>query len=154
MLRYAKKRAEPLMQSLADYARRGLPIVCLEPSCASALMDDLPDLIDDREAGERVAGAVRLLDAFIVEQGLRVQSRVSEIALHGHCHQKATVGMDATRELFASLPDVELNEIDAGCCGMAGSFGYTHHDLSRQIGEDRLFPAIRDAVSNNQTPVA
>jgi FAD/FMN-containing dehydrogenase/Fe-S oxidoreductase len=154
LLRYAKRRAEPMMQSLDTYAQQGLPIVCLEPSCASALIDDLPDLIDDREAGQRVSQSVRLLDAFIVEQGLAVKSRDREIALHGHCHQKAIVGMEATRQLFAGLPEVELHEIDSGCCGMAGSFGYTHHDLSQQIGEDRLFPAMRHAVSNNQTPVA
>jgi Fe-S oxidoreductase len=68
-----------------------------------------------------------------------------EILLHGHCHQKAEVGTAATLELLRRIPGATVKELDAGCCGMAGSFGFEaeHYELSLQIGEDRLFPAIR-----------
>ena len=64
---------------------------------------------------------------------------------HGHCHQKALAGTAATVALLERIPGSEVVELDAGCCGMAGSFGFEaeHYDLSMQIGETRLFPALR-----------
>jgi Fe-S oxidoreductase len=69
------------------------------------------------------------------------------IVFHGHCHQKALAGTAATVALLRRIPGAEVTEIDAGCCGMAGSFGFEaeHYDLSMQIGESRLFPALRAA---------
>ena len=70
------------------------------------------------------------------------------ILFHGHCHQKALAGTAATVALLERIPGAEVTELDAGCCGMAGSFGFEaeHYDLSMQIGEQRLFPALRDAA--------
>ena len=67
---------------------------------------------------------------------------------HGHCHQKALAGTAATVALLERIPGAEVTELDAGCCGMAGSFGFEaeHYELSMQIGEQRLFPALRDAA--------
>ena len=67
------------------------------------------------------------------------------IVFHGHCHQKALAGTTATVELLSRIPGAEVVELDAGCCGMAGSFGFEkeHYELSMQIGESRLFPALR-----------
>jgi len=72
------------------------------------------------------------------------------ILLHGHCHQKALFGTDAARSLLARIPGCEVTEIDSGCCGMAGAFGYEkeHYELSRQIGERRLLRAVREADSD------
>jgi Fe-S oxidoreductase len=69
----------------------------------------------------------------------------SRILFHGHCHQKALAGTSATVELLKRIPGAEVVELDAGCCGMAGSFGFEaeHYELSMQIGELRLFPAVR-----------
>ncbi len=66
------------------------------------------------------------------------------VVFHGHCHQKAEVGTAATVALLRRIPGVELVELDAGCCGMAGSFGYEaeHYEVSMEVGRDRLFPAI------------
>ena len=63
---------------------------------------------------------------------------------HGHCHQKAEVGTAATVALLSRIPGVTVEELDAGCCGMAGSFGFEseHYDVSMKVGSDRLFPAI------------
>jgi Fe-S oxidoreductase len=69
------------------------------------------------------------------------------ILVHGHCHQRALVGMEPTLRLLRRIPGVEVIDLDAGCCGMAGSFGYEkeHYDVSRLVGEQRLFPAVRQA---------
>ena len=66
------------------------------------------------------------------------------IVFHGHCHQKAEVGTAATMALLRRIPGVRVEELDAGCCGMAGSFGFEteHYDVSMTVGADRLFPAI------------
>ena len=65
--------------------------------------------------------------------------------LHGHCHQKALVGSSPSLQILRLLPDAQVEEVDSGCCGMAGSFGYEkeHYDMSIAIGERRLFPAIK-----------
>ena len=72
-------------------------------------------------------------------------ARRRRIVFHGHCHQKALAGTTATVELLRRIPGAEVVELDAGCCGMAGSFGFEaeHYELSMQIGEIRLFPALR-----------
>jgi len=154
LVRDARKYGGKTMAKLDAYARQHLPILCLEPSCASALADDLPDLIEDREAGQRVAERVRMIDVFLDEQGHRLTCDHPRVLLHGHCHQKALFGTDAIGRLFDAMPDTACTEVDAGCCGMAGSFGYTHHDLSQTIGEDRLFPAVRAADVAGDTVVA
>ena len=154
LLREAKQLGAQTLANLDAYSRQDLPILCLEPSCASALAEDLPDLIDDVELGNRVAGSIEMIDVFLAREGVKLASKHPQLLLHGHCHQKALFGTAAIRELFAAMPDVECEEVDSGCCGMAGSFGYEHYELSRQIGEDRLFPAVRGAAANGATIVA
>ncbi|HLA39701.1 MAG TPA: FAD-binding oxidoreductase, partial [Candidatus Glassbacteria bacterium] len=117
-----------------------------------ALTDDLPDLIDDRELGDRIKNNVLLVDAFIQREitagrlDCSFTSDFSKVAVHGHCHQKALYGSDPMINILKRVPGLSVTEIDSGCCGMAGSFGYEkeHYDLSLKIGEDRLFPAIRN----------
>jgi len=154
LLREAKLEGEQTFLKLAPYARRQIPILCLEPSCASALKDDLPDLIEDRQLGKEVSQHVLMLDVFLDQEGVRLHSDHQQILLHGHCHQKALFGTAAIKNLFAQIPGVQCHEVDSGCCGMAGSFGYEHYDLSKKIGEDRLFPAVRTAVQEGKTIVA
>jgi Fe-S oxidoreductase len=68
-----------------------------------------------------------------------------KLMIHGHCHQKSLYGTTAMEKVLRKIPDLEVELIDSGCCGMAGSFGYEkeHYELSMKVGEDRLFPAIR-----------
>ena len=154
LVREAKRLGTKTLENLDRFAQQGLPILCLEPSCASALRDDLPDLVDDVELGRRVAEQVQMIDVFLEQQGVELACDHAQVLLHGHCHQKALFGTDAIRRLFAGMPGTTCREVDSGCCGMAGSFGYEHHELSQTIGEDRLFPAVRDAVARGQTVVA
>jgi Fe-S oxidoreductase len=159
LVRDAKRDGTRTMEKLDVFARQGLPILCLEPSCASALADDLPDLIDDEQLGRRVAGCVKMIDVFLEEEVAAgrippLASTAGDVLLHGHCHQKAEFGTSAIHAHFTRMDGTRCEEVDSGCCGMAGSFGYEHYDLSRQIGEDRLFPAVRDAVAQGKTIVA
>ena len=124
-------------------------IVAIEPSCGSALLDDLPDLLDDFELGQRIANRVRLLDQFVAEEmdngtiAGKIRAKVDRAMVHAHCHQKAVFGTSALGTILDRVQGLQWELIDAGCCGMAGSFGYEHYDLSEQVGEDRLFPAVR-----------
>jgi Fe-S oxidoreductase len=159
LVRAAKQHGTKTMRKLDVYARQGLPIICLEPSCASALKEDLPDLVDDAAMGQRVAGCVTMIDVFLeaeVAAGHIAPLRCDpgEYVLHGHCHQKSTFGTASIHNHFARVDDATCEEIDSGCCGMAGSFGYEHYDLSLRVGEDRLFPAIRQAAADGKTILA
>lgn len=151
LLRRAKNKGQGTLDQLLPFAEQGLPIVFLEPSCASAIVDDLPDLIDDRALGEVVKAHCHMLDDFLADQleSGQLQGRFvaseSDLLIHGHCHQKALFGTRGLHRLFASIDGLSFSEIDSGCCGMGGSFGYEHYDLSMQIGEQRLFPAVREA---------
>lgn len=153
LVKDAKKHGTKTLANLDAFAKQGLPILTLEPSCASALTDDLPDLIDDQAMGQRVSSQIKMIDTFLAEeldagrlQG-KLTSTVKDALLHGHCHQKALFGSAAMLKLLQHA-GVNASEVDSGCCGMAGSFGYEHHDLSMQIGEQRLFPAVRDKAPN------
>ncbi|MEM1210151.1 MAG: FAD-linked oxidase C-terminal domain-containing protein [Planctomycetota bacterium] len=154
LLRQAKADGLGTLTRLAGYAKLGMPILCLEPSCASALVDDLGDLMDDEhlEIAHLVRDHTHMIDQFLVGQGIDLVPLEGDedVLLHGHCHQKAMFGTDAIKR---SLGD-GCTEVDSGCCGMAGSFGYEHHDLSEKIGEDRLFPAVREATEQGKTVVA
>ena len=127
-----------------------VPILVLEPSCASALTDDVPDLIDDELLGARVASRIRPIDEFVageLEAGrldVTFKATARKFLVHGHCHQKALSSTDPMKSVLGAIHGVEVREVDSGCCGMAGSFGYQHFELSERIGEDRLFPAVRN----------
>ncbi len=144
------------LRQLDHFAAAGIPILVLEPSCASSLVGDLPDLIGDTALGQRVSQQVTMLDEFLAEQLSHEKIRATwtspfrKLLIHGHCHQKALFGTAAMKQLLDAVPGLAYEEIDSGCCGMAGSFGYQHFELSKTIGEDRLFPAVRSLDSETQ----
>ncbi|MCK5440358.1 MAG: FAD-binding protein [Maribacter sp.] len=148
-LRDAKKEGARTIEGLQPYLDQGLKIVVCEPSCASALNDDLPDLIANQEIAEQLKNGVMMIDVFLAneyENGrLDVDFEpVSEgVTIHGHCHQKALYGTNTMKSLLKNHKN-EVREIPSGCCGMAGSFGYEkeHYELSKKIGDEVLFPAI------------
>ena len=108
-------------------------------------------LLPDHPRAQAVAAATRLPEELLVEAiaagrlVLPRDNRGRRILFHGHCHQKALAGTAATVALLRSIPGADVTEVDAGCCGMAGSFGFEaeHYELSMSIGELRLFPAVR-----------
>ncbi len=151
-LRDARRDGAQTARKLDIWLQKDIPVLVCEPSCASALHDDLPDLLDDTELGERLQQNVHLIDTFvaaaIADKGepdhLATQQ---EVLLHGHCHQKSYYGTAGLKAALNGLTGARITEIPSGCCGMAGSFGYEreHYELSRKIGEETLFPAIREA---------
>jgi FAD/FMN-containing dehydrogenase/Fe-S oxidoreductase len=155
LLRAASKRARRNVEILAPLADAGIPILGLEPSAALTLVDEYPALVPEAQRADarKLAGAVRLIGDFIAEvHSLRdlsgyFDAEHRKILLHGHCHQKALVGIDGCVAALSIPTGHEVAVTDAGCCGMAGSFGYDrdHHDISMAIAEQRLFPAIRSA---------
>lgn len=158
MLDEAREHAAWNVARLAPWAGRNVPIVGLEPSCLLTLRDEYPELVRTEEA-RAVAGASFLLDEFLVRERargleLRFDGRPRKALLHGHCHQKAIVG---TAPTVAALrwAGYEVTEVDSGCCGMAGSFGFEreHYDVSVKIGSRRLAPAVR-AAADDTTIVA
>jgi FAD/FMN-containing dehydrogenase/Fe-S oxidoreductase len=154
LLDQARGMAADMTARLAPYAERGAPIVGCEPSCLLTLREEHLALAPGDPRTRAVADQARLVEELLVEAiddgSLRLDpgSKVagSRIVFHGHCHQKALAGTAATVELLRRIPAADVVELDAGCCGMAGSFGFEaeHYDLSMQIGESRLFPALRE----------
>lgn len=157
-LRDAKKEGTKTVQRLDKYLEQGLKVVVCEPSCASALTDDLPDLIDDDNLAKRLKTQVKMIDAFIQEEmevgniKQELTTKAKNIFVHGHCHQKAIYGTKAMKSL---LSNTKISEIPSGCCGMAGSFGYEkeHYELSEKIGNEILLPFVK-AMKNEDTLVA
>jgi len=148
----AARQAQAMTGRLIGLARQGVTIVGVEPSCILTLTEEHLALQPGSDDAKVVAGQVRLVDDLVLEAidagHLRLDpasaSAGRRILFHGHCHQKALVGTAATVQMLSRIPGATVVEVDAGCCGMAGSFGFEaeHYDLSMQIGGMRLFPAV------------
>jgi Fe-S oxidoreductase len=150
-LKEAKLEGERTLRNLDAFIQQGLQVVVCEPTCASALTDDLPDLIDDEELGRRITEGVMMIDVFLareVDEGklkCAFLSPFGKILIHANCHQKSLYGTAAMMNLLGRVPGVSVSEIDAGCCGLTAAFGYRkeQYEMSMAIGEQLLFPAIR-----------
>ncbi|MGH6913225.1 MAG: heterodisulfide reductase-related iron-sulfur binding cluster, partial [Geminicoccales bacterium] len=160
----AKELAAENVKVLAPYAERGTPIVGSEPSCILMFRDEYLDLLGHNdEAARAVAAHTFMIDEFLADldasdegTGIRWrQDRPREVLFHGHCHQKAVIGMGPSMRVLAGA-GLNARQSGAGCCGMAGSFGFEaeHYDVSRKIGEERLFPAVRDSSDDTVIAVA
>ena len=151
MLNQAKENSAWNVDKLAPYAEKGTPIVGLEPSCLLTLRDECPEFIRTA-AAKKVAENSFLLEEFVVREQkagrllLDPNGSGKRVLLHGHCHQKALVGTAPTVAMLKSA-GYEVSEVDSGCCGMAGSFGFEkeHYELSTKIGNRRLAPAVKAA---------
>src|SRR5262249_30295611 len=142
------------VERLFPWARTGTPIVACEPSCVLTIKDDCPALLrgELRRQAETVAAACRTFEEFAEslladQDGRAFRAGPQQILVQGHCHQRALVGTGPTLRLLRRIPGAEVTDLDAGCCGMAGSFGYEkeHYEVSRLVGEQRLFPALPQA---------
>jgi FAD/FMN-containing dehydrogenase/Fe-S oxidoreductase len=147
MLTQAREHARWNVERLHPLVARGVPVVGLEPSCLLTLRDESVDLLGTDEA-RAVARESYLLEEFLVRERrrgleLRFREHGRRALLHGHCHQKAMVG---TAPTVAALrwAGFQVAEVDSGCCGMAGSFGFEkeHYDVSVAVGNRRLIPAV------------
>lgn len=163
LLRIALPRAEAVVEKLHKLVVQGYKIVGCEPSCVSAIKEDYLDLVRNQEKAKAVADNFLLIEDFIFQHGEKngfaaatAQRRLeAPILYHGHCHQKALFGTANSKTVLTKLTGCQVDEIDSGCCGMAGAFGYEkrHYEISLKIGERRLFPAVK-ATSSGQRIVA
>ena len=157
LLAEARAHAAKVVEALFPIADRGESILFCEPSCLSAVKEDAPSLLrgDQQEKARIVAKACRLFEDFAAQLDLPLRSGPAKILLHGHCHQKSMDLLPATMSLLSRIPSCSVVDIDAGCCGMAGSFGYMsgHYDVSMAIANRRLLPAVR-AMKSGEVLVA
>ena len=145
----ARRQARRNVENLYPLAAQGYPILICEPSCASAFHEEYRDLLPGDARVDVVAQHVHLIDDWLAGQiaaGLQIPLRPLNrpLLFHGHCHQKASTGVNGSLAALRALPDQSVELIDAGCCGMAGAFGYTadHYAVSEAVARDRLVPAI------------
>jgi Fe-S oxidoreductase/FAD/FMN-containing dehydrogenase len=151
MLSLARENARWNVDKLAPYAEKGTPIVGLEPSCLLTLRDEYPEFVRT-SAASRVADNSFLLEEFVLREQqagrlmLQWNAQRKKVLLHSHCHQKALIGSAPTVAVLQAA-GYEVSEVDSGCCGMAGSFGFEkeHYEVSKKIGNRRLAPAVKAA---------
>jgi FAD/FMN-containing dehydrogenase/Fe-S oxidoreductase len=141
---------------LSSWACQGAQIIACEPSCILTIKDDYPALLRGalRSQAETVAAACKTIDEILTSPvpGSAVASICwkplpRQIMVQAHCHQRSLVGIEPMLQLLRSLPAARVIDLNSGCCGMAGSFGYEleHYDISHRVGEQRLLPALRQA---------
>jgi Fe-S oxidoreductase len=126
-----------------------------------ALRDEYPDLLGGDDAAKAVSGATRMIEELLAEtaadggQTIKWSEKQADVRLFVHCHERALVGAGAALAALNLPPNYTATMIDAGCCGMAGSFGFEkeHYAISMKIGEDRLFPAVRSAPAQAEIAV-
>jgi len=165
----AKRQLQTILKLLKPQLEAGLPVIVLEPSCAAVFRDELLNLFPEDPLAQKLSQQTFLLSEFLMKAssppvgegtgggttfGLfppipafpHKGGRSIMAILQTHCHQKSVLSASADRDVLEKL-GFEILEPEAGCCGMAGAFGFEagHHDLSMQIGEKALLPAIRQA---------
>lgn len=148
LLDLGRELAEENVRKLLPVVESGALIVGCEPSCVLTFVDEYRELRLGSEADE-LAEKVMMIEAFLADRALvpelPLAPRAGHALFHGHCQQKALVGTAASVAALKRIPDLEVRELDSGCCGMAGSFGYEkgHFDVSSALAERVLLPAAR-----------
>ena len=157
MLDAAQQQAARTTATLFPLAAQDIPILFCEPGCYSAVVAAHPHLLRGaaQERAIQVANHCQTFEQWAAKTHLTLQPELQfstgpeQILVHGHCHQKALTGTRSMVELLNAIPGSTVTELDTGCCGMAGSFGYEreHFDVSRKIGRQKLFPAIEASLA-------
>lgn len=156
LLRKAKLIAERNIGLLKSIISEETPLVGIEPSCILSFRDEYPDLVVDelKEEAHNLSVNCLLFDEFIVREIHKGNIKKEQftqtplyIKLHGHCHQKSLASVEPSKEMLSLPENYKVDIMPTGCCGMAGAFGYEkeHYELSMRIGEQILFPIIRQA---------
>jgi FAD/FMN-containing dehydrogenase/Fe-S oxidoreductase len=153
LLSGARRLAFDNVNALFEVASRGDAIVFVEPSCLSAMKEDVPALLRGpaRKRATVVADACVLFEDYLERAcaegraSLPLRAGPARVLLHPHCHQRSMGLASSAQALLSRIPSTTVTDLEAGCCGMAGSFGYTrdHYDVSKAIGERKLLPAAR-----------
>jgi FAD/FMN-containing dehydrogenase/Fe-S oxidoreductase len=147
----ARQEMRRSLDALAPFAKRGVPIVGLEPSCLFTFRDEMPALMTGEGVAE-VAAQTLIFEEFMAREikagaAFPFGALPKPALLHGHCHQKSFAAMGAVESVLRAVPELKVETVESSCCGMAGSFGYKADtiDVSLKMGELSLLPAIRKA---------
>ncbi len=121
-----------------------MPVVALEPSCLAVFRDEMPGLRPHDQDAKRLQGQIFTLAEFLSRSGYQPPVLHRDLLVHGHCHQKAVIGLEAEKKLFQAM-GAHAHIVDDGCCGMAGSFGFEErkYDTSMKVYEHQLGPRLR-----------
>lgn len=149
MLDQAKSNAQFNVERLYPLVEQGYQIVGCEPSCILTFREEYPEMLQDSRA-QAVAGNSFLIEEFLFQElqnghlNLSLRQAESKFLLHGHCHAKALVGLNPTVGMLGLIPGAQIEVVDSGCCGMAGSFGFEkeHYPISMAMGRRKLFEAV------------
>jgi FAD/FMN-containing dehydrogenase/Fe-S oxidoreductase len=149
MLGLAKTLLREILDALRPQIRAGVPIVGLEPSCVSVFKDELHEMLPNDTDAQRLAGQVYMLGDFLAEcaKDVNFPKLDRKAIVHRHCHHHAVLGFENERKVLEKL-DLDIDVLDSGCCGMAGSFGFErgeHYDVSVKCGDRVLIPAVEAA---------
>ncbi|MEN2282760.1 FAD-linked oxidase C-terminal domain-containing protein [Algoriphagus sp. SE2] len=158
LLSKAKKHAEANVRIFNKLIDGNTPLIGLEPSAILSFRDEYPRIVnkDLVDAAKKLKFHVKLIDEFLAQEtaagNIKSDSfttKSQKVKLHGHCHQKALSSIVWTQKILSLPKNYSVETIPSGCCGMAGSFGYEaeHFEVSQQVGELVLFPAVRKADS-------
>ncbi len=144
----ARRQLLQILVAMSESIERGTPIVVLEPSCAAVFHDELLAFFPRDDRAQKLSKQVFTLAAFLEQHaaGWTLPLLPRKATVHGHCHQKALLGMDAEMRVLGKM-GIDATLLDSGCCGMAGAFGFEqeHYDVSVAAGERVLLPAVRAA---------
>jgi Fe-S oxidoreductase len=154
LVRKAKQIANKNIRLFSELVTEHTPLIGIEPSAILTFRDEYPDLAEDDllDKANQLAKHTFYIDEFIAREIDRCRINASaftsepkQLILHGHCQQKAVGSLAATQKMLSMPSNYTVESIPSGCCGMAGSFGYEkeHYEISMQIGELVLFPAVR-----------
>jgi len=161
ILEKAKEKANFNVNFFKNIVSKKRPLVGIEPSAILTFRDEYLRLADDKNAAKEIAKNTFTIEEFIKQEfeknNISTSSFTTEsktLKIHGHCQQKSLSGTEPTFQMLSIPENFKVSIINSGCCGMAGSFGYEkeHYKLSMKIGEDTLFPKIRN--TNNNTIIA
>jgi Fe-S oxidoreductase len=147
MLANARSELEKILEALAPQIAARTPLIGLEPSCVSVFRDEMTNLLGPNDRAAQLRQQTFMLSEFLVQKAdYRPPQLRRQALVHGHCHHKSVLKFDSEQELLKRL-GLDFRVLDSGCCGMAGSFGFEagKYELSVQIGERVLLPAVRQA---------
>jgi FAD/FMN-containing dehydrogenase/Fe-S oxidoreductase len=151
MLTQAKALLQQILETLKEPIEAGVPLVVLEPSCATVFREELTNFFPNNENAKRLSEQTFLLSDFLAQKAADFQlPKLSmKATVHGHCHHKSIFKMDAEEAVLKQM-GVEFSAPETGCCGMAGAFGFEreHYDISLKCGERVLLPAVRETAKD------